>query len=183
MNAREIARDQAREGAFHFARRDYQESVRFFSDAIAKDPRIHLAYISRGAAYVKLDRLQDAQKDFEKAVELVPGDAKSHHFLGLAHLQRGDRESARREFDRAIELDPGYGVAYFSRGTTRSEMGDVDGGGKDMAFAARLGEANLQAFADDHNIWRTRYDKVLAELTGEREPDIAVKPDLTSWLD
>jgi len=183
MNARAMAQDKSREGAFHFARGDYLESVRFFSEAISEDPKIHMAYLSRGAAYVKLARIEDAEKDFERAIELEPEDAKSHHFLGLARLYRGDRESARKQFDRAIELNPRYGVAYFSRGTTRSEMGDVDGGGKDMAFAARLGEANLQAFADDHNIFRTRYDKVVAELTGEREADIAVKPDLTSWLD
>ncbi len=181
MNRVDRALDRAREGAFNFARGDFAGSIRHFGDAIEQDPGCHLAYVSRGAAYVKLARIEDAQRDFEKAVELKPRDAKSHHFLGLAHLHRGDRDAAERAFDRAIELNPRYGVAYFSRGTARSEKGDVDRGGKDMETAARLGEANLQNFADNHNIWRTKYDKVMAELDGERERDIAVKPDLTAW--
>jgi tetratricopeptide (TPR) repeat protein len=181
MNRHENAKDKTREGAFHFARGNFEDSIHYFSEAIKKDPKAHMAYLSRGAAYVKMERIDDAQRDFEKAVKLMPQDAKAHHFLGLAYLQKGDRESARREFDQAIELNPGYGVAYFSRGTTRSEMGDEDGGGEDMKTAARIGEANLQNFADNHNIWRTKYDKVLAELNGEREPDIAMKPDLTAW--
>jgi hypothetical protein len=64
-----------------------------------------------------------------------------------------------------------------------SELGDTDRAGKDMVMAARIGEAHLQGFADDHNIWRTKYDKMVAELSGEREPDMAVTPDLKSWLD
>jgi tetratricopeptide (TPR) repeat protein len=181
MNRYESAKDKTRDGAFHFAQGDFEESIRYFTSAIKKDPKSHMAVLSRGAAYVKEDRIDEARSDFERAVKLNPRDAKSHHFLGLTFLHHGDQESARREFDRAIELSPGYGIAYFSRGTVRSEMGDLDGGGNDMTTAARIGEANLQAFSDAHNIQRTKYDKVVAELSGEREADIAVKPDLTAW--
>lgn len=183
MTRHERAQDQAREGAFHLARGDFQGSLPRFSEAIRKDPGLHVAYLGRGTAYVKLNRMDDARQDFLRAVELKPQDARSHHLLGLAYLHKGDQAAAREAFDRAITLKPGYGVATFSRGTVRCEMGDPDGGGKDMETAARIGEANLQNFSDRHNIWRTRFDKVMAERNGEREPDIAVKPDLTAWGD
>lgn len=177
------AEDKMREGAFHFALGNYEESIRLFSLAVEKDPALASAYLSRGSAYVKTGDFPRAEQDFEKATELTPGDARVWHFRGLSHLAQGEREKAKADFDKALEIDDRYGIAYFSRGTTRSELGDLDGAGDDMVMAARIGEANLQGFADYHNIWRTKYDKMVAELTGEREPDIAMTPDLTSWWD
>jgi len=139
--------------------------------------------MGRGAAYAKMGRMEDAEADFSMAIESKPKDPRAYHFRGLVRLGRGDRKAAVEDFSIAIELNPRYGIAYFSRGTARSELGDVDGAGADMAMAARLGEANLQEFSDYHNIWRTQFDKVEAVLLKEREADIAVKPDLTSWLD
>ncbi len=175
--------DMFSQGANLFARKEYEESVRHFSKAIELDPGFKTAYMSRGAAWAKLGNTDKAMEDFEKVLELDPKDPRAYHFRGLAHLQKGDRERAKADFDKAIELDDRYGIAYFSRGTTLSELGDLDRAGKDMVMAARIGEAHLQGFADDHNIWRTKYDKMVAELTGEREADIAVTPDLRSWLD
>ena len=183
MNHNSPGYDMFAEGANLFARGEYVESVGHFTQAIESDPHFQTAYMSRGVAWAKAGNIEKAKEDFDKAIELDPNDPRAHHFRGLAHLHDGERQKAKAEFDRAIELDDRYGVAYFSRGTTLSELGDLERAGNDMVMAARIGEAHLQGFADDHNIWRTKYDKVMAELSGEREPDIAVTPDLRSWLD
>jgi tetratricopeptide (TPR) repeat protein len=183
MNHNSTGYDMFAQGANLFARGEYEESIHHFSKAIEADPAFQTAYMSRGAAWVKAGNIDKAKQDFDKAIELNPRDPRARHFRGLAYLHKGEREKAKEEFDKAIELDDRYGIAYFSRGTTLSELGDLDRAGNDMVMAARIGEAHLQGFADDHNIWRTKYDKMVAELSGEREPDIAVKPDLTSWLE
>ncbi|MEW6440968.1 MAG: tetratricopeptide repeat protein [bacterium] len=183
MKNKSSARDHMKEGAFHFALNQFEESVEHFSNAIEADPKHHMAFLSRGVAYAKMDRPDLAKADFDRAIELNPHDPRGYHFRGLTHLSRGNRGAAKSDFDKAIELNPRYGVAYFSRGTTLSEMGDADTAGRDMVMAARLGEANLQEFSDYYNIWRTQFDKTEAVLLKEREADIAVKPDLTSWLE
>jgi Flp pilus assembly protein TadD len=183
MNHNRPGYDMFAKGANLFARGEYEESICHFSEAIEADPDYQTAYMSRGAAWAKAGNMDKAMEDFEKVLEMNPNDPRAHHFRGLAHLKKGDREKAKKDFDKAIELDDRYGIAYFSRGTTLSEMGEVDRAGDDMVMAARIGEAHLQGFADDHNIWRTKYDKMVAELSGEREPDMAVTPDLKSWLD
>jgi len=175
--------DKIHEGTFCLARGEYEKSISHFSNAIDEDPDSYAAHLSRGVAYAKLGNMEHAGADFARAIELKPEDPRPYHLRGLTHLSRGDRETAKKDFDKAIELNPRYGIAYFSRGTTLSEMGDLDGAGNDMVTAARLGEANLQEFSDYHNIWRTMYDKVEAVLLGEREADIALKPDMTSWMD
>jgi tetratricopeptide (TPR) repeat protein len=183
MKTNSAGYDMFSQGANHFARGEYEESVYHFSKAIEADPHFHLAYMSRGAAWAKAGNIEKALEDFEKVLAMNPNDPRAYHFRGLAYLNKGDRERAKQDFDNSIELDDRYGIAYFSRGTTLSELGDMDRAGEDMKMAARIGEAHLQGFADDHNIWRTKYDKMVAELSGEREPDMAVTPDLRSFLD
>ena len=183
MNTNSPGYDMFSEGANLFARGKYGESICHFSKAIEADPHFQAAYMSRGAAWVKAGNIDKAMEDFQKVIEINPNDPRAYHFRGLAHLKKGEREKAKQNFDKAIELDDRYGIAHYSRGTTLSELGDLDRAGKDMVMAARIGEAHLQGFSDDHNIWRTKYDKMVAELSGEREPDIAVTPDLRSWLD
>lgn len=182
-HSKDRIQEEIYEGLFHYSLGELDKSAAHFSEAVRMDPTSHAARMGRGAAYAKMGRMEDAEADFSMAIESKPGDPRAYHFRGLVRLGKGDRERAVEDFTKAIELNPRYGIAYFSRGTVRSELGDLDGAGADMAMAARLGEANLQEFSDYHNIWRTQFDKVEAVLLKEREADIAVKPDLTSWLD
>jgi tetratricopeptide (TPR) repeat protein len=183
MNTQSSAKEIFDEGVYLVTKGEYDISISNFSKAIQLDPQFELAYMSRGVAYGKVGKVDEALVDFDKAVKLNPKNPRTYHFRGLAYMKRKDYEKAIHDFDRAIELNPRYGVAYCSRGTAKSELGDLDQAGKDMVMAARLGEANLQAFADDHNIWRTKYDKLEAEILGERERDWAATPDLKSWLE
>lgn len=182
-HSKDQIQEEIQDGLYFFALGELQKSVAHFSEALRIDPVSHAARMGRGAAYAKMGRMEDAEADFSVAIESKPRDPRAYHFRGLARLGRGDRQAAIEDFSIAIEINPRYGIAYYSRGTARSELGDLDGAGADMAMAARLGEANLQEFSDYHNIWRTQFDKVEAVLLKEREADIAVKPDLTSWLD
>jgi tetratricopeptide (TPR) repeat protein len=171
------------DGAHMFVKGEFEKSASHFASAIEHHPEFVLAYLSRGVVYAKMGKVDLALADFERAIEMEPENARAYHLRGLARLRLGEREKAVQDFDKAIELNPQYAVAYYSRGTTYSELGIEDRAGNDMLTAARLGEANLQGFADDHNIWRTKYHKVEAEVMGERERDWAVTPDLRSWLD
>ncbi len=182
-HSKDRIQEEIHEGLFHYSLGELQKSIAHYSEAIRMDPSSYAARMGRGAAYAKMGRMEDAEADFSMAVESRPRDPRAYHFRGLARLGRGDRQAAVEDFSQALELNPRYAIAYFSRGTARSELGDLEGAGADMAMAARLGEANLQEFSDFHNIWRTQFDKVEAVLLKEREADIAVKPDLTSWLD
>ena len=172
------------QGANLFARGEYEESICHFSKAIEADPHFKAAYMSRGAAWAKTGNTEKAMEDFRQGSRDAPERPAGLPFPWAWPTSRMVTVKKRsKDFDKAIELDDRYGIAYFSRGTTLSEMGDTDRAGDDMVMAARIGEAHLQGFADDHNIWRTKYDKMVAELSGEREPDMAVTPDLKSFLD
>ena len=183
MNKQWTSQDIFAEGALHFSRGDYSKSIAGFSKVIDIEPEHIEAYLSRGVSLSKLGDFDSAVSDFNKVIEFDPGHSKAHHFRGLVHMKRGDLEKAVEDFDKAIELNHNYAVAYYSRGAVYAELGNTEQAGEDMLMAARLGETRLQTFADDHNIWRTKFDKVQAEVMGERERDWAVGPDLHSLLE
>jgi tetratricopeptide (TPR) repeat protein len=183
MTTQTLTNEMFNEGALEFTRGNFDMSINHFAKAIEHDPKSFLAYLSRGVAYGKMGKFDMAIADFDRVIELHPNHARVYHLRGLVYLSKGEHQRAVEDFDRAIELNPSYGAAYYSRGTTHAELGNEDRAGKDMTMAARLGEANLQAFSDQHNVWRTKYDKVEAEVMGDRERDWGVNADLRSFLD
>ena len=183
MNDKKMAKDLFDKGVYSFTGGRCDMSISNFSSAIQLDPEFELAYLSRGVVYAKVEKLSLAIADFDKAIELNPQHARAYHLRGMAYLKLEDREKSIHDFDKAIELDSRYGVAYYSRGTAHSELGNMEQAGKDMVMAARLGEANLQAFVDQHNILRSKFHKLEAEVVGERERDWAVTPDLRSCFE
>lgn len=71
-------------------------------------PENKIARLSRASAYMKLDRLEEAQADFDRVIKSHPEYAKAYHLRGLAHEKSGDNQAALKDFDRAIDFDPEF---------------------------------------------------------------------------
>ena len=134
-----------------------------FTDVINHDPSSALAYLSRGAAYTRLERTDDSISDFTKAIELKPDYARAFHLRGLEFEKKGDSEKALRDFNRALELDPDYGAAYFSRAASHSKAGHEDLAKEDIEMVTMLTERNINEFANENNIWRSHQLKLEAD--------------------
>jgi TolA-binding protein len=65
-----------------------------------------------GMQAVKKNKLEDASKEFEKAVELYPGYAEAWFELGRIQVGRGQQETARQSFNSAIKGDPKFVGPY-----------------------------------------------------------------------
>ncbi|MGD9090828.1 MAG: tetratricopeptide repeat protein, partial [Desulfobacterales bacterium] len=77
-------------GMFSFMKGNYDQSIEHLSRAIENDPDHTLALMSRGSAYFRSGRLQDAISDFDRAIELRPNLARSYHLRGLAKERQGN---------------------------------------------------------------------------------------------
>jgi len=69
----------------------------------------------------------------------------------------GDDAAALKDFGKAIEIDSEYGAAYFSRATLLTKMGQEDSATEDMKMVAHLTNVNLESFANENNVWRSRH--------------------------
>ena len=72
-----------------FVGHNYGRSIDLLSQVIDLDPCFTLALKSRGAAYLKLDKVTEAIADMNAVIELAPENARAYHMRGLAFDKSG----------------------------------------------------------------------------------------------
>ncbi|MGB5617347.1 MAG: tetratricopeptide repeat protein [Desulfobacterales bacterium] len=132
-------------------------SIELLNKILDSDPTDKLVLLARGSAYLKSGKAENAIGDFSRAIEVDSGYAKAYHQRGLAQELAGDNDAALKDFDKAIEIDSEYGAAYFSRATLLTKMGQEDSATEDMKMVAHLTNVNLESFANENNVWRSRH--------------------------
>ena len=92
-----------------------QVNIESLSDVIAKNPNDANAYNTRGAAYARVGRYQNAIDDFTAAIRINPNYAAAYTNRALALRQTGKNDLALADFNKALQADPRYGPAYLGR--------------------------------------------------------------------
>ena len=146
---------------------DYDKSIDFLSQTLAGDPNHKLALISRGSAFLKIDRFTDAVNDFDRAIEIDSGYARAYHLRGVAKEKNGDNEGALEDFSSAISIEPEYGAAYFSRATLLTKMKKEDLAVEDIQMVQHLTNKNIETFANDNNVWRSQQLRLESMIESE----------------
>lgn len=154
------AKERLDQGIDAFVSNDIETSVARFSEALDADPEFQMAHVSRAAAYMRLERPEDALADLDRAIELAPDHARAYHLRGLAHVKLEDNEKALQDFDKAIELNPEYGPAFYSRSMIYDDMGMGNASFEDIQMYTHLTEKRIQEFSNENNIWRSEHLRV-----------------------
>jgi tetratricopeptide (TPR) repeat protein len=102
------------EGIVAYRKKNYAESIEYFSQVINFNPDNELAYLCRGSSYLMLEKIEESISDFNRAIALNPLYARAYHQRGLARELKDDIANAYRDFDRALEIDPEFTAAYQS---------------------------------------------------------------------
>jgi len=126
-------------GRFYWNKRtgsDAHRAIKYFDQAIEKDPSYALAYAGLASAYVILpqyalvppkEAMPKAEAAANKALELDATLAEARAVLGLIRYDfELDWVGAEREFKRAIELDPSYPTAHHWYSNLLRELGRFD---------------------------------------------------------
>jgi tetratricopeptide (TPR) repeat protein len=131
-------------------------SIDLLDEILTVDPEDRLAWLARGSVYLKMGNTENAIGDFSKAIEINSNNPKAHHLRGLAREMAGENDQALADFGKAIDIDPEYGAAYYSRATLLTKMGREDDAAEDMKTVTHLTNLNIENFANENNIWRSR---------------------------
>jgi tetratricopeptide (TPR) repeat protein len=103
--------------------------------------------LARARRLVELGRFQEAEADYNKAIELAPEDSKMLTARADFHAQRGDIERAAADFGAAFELASRVGDENYVRGLqVGRELANHD------AVLTRVAELR----PDDYRIWLGR---------------------------
>jgi len=96
------------------------------------------AYNNRGISLHSAGRFGEALADFDTAIALDPGYAKTYTSRGWTYLALGKFDRAIQDFDRSIQLDPAFYLAYADRGIALGESGRFEEAVDDFTTAIIL---------------------------------------------
>lgn len=122
----------------------YEDAIRAFTQVIQikRDYTVvAVVYTNRGLAYYNKGQYDQAIKDYNKAIEIDPGNAVAYINRGFAYRNKGQYDQAIKDYTKAIEIDPGNADAYYNRGFTYlMNLGDKIMGCADWKKACELGQ-------------------------------------------
>ena len=105
---------------------EYSSALRSLQKAVTTNPQNALAHDALGMAYSYLDRGEEAEKEYQSALQL---GTKYHRWFdhvtsGNLLLARGKYPSAQIEYQQATQLQKNRAAAYFGLGATYHALGD-----------------------------------------------------------
>ncbi len=156
MSYHDSARNKFEEGMAEFVNHNYGQSIEHLSRAIELDPAFKIAFKSRGAAYLRLNKTEEAIADFNAVVDMDPANARAFHLRGLAYEKTGDNDKALDDFNRALALKADYGAVYYSRANLNNKMGRTEQAAQDLRMVTHLTEVNIESFSNANNVWHSQ---------------------------
>lgn len=111
-----IAKEQ---GNAAFKSGDYPAAIGHYTSAILADPDDSTFPLNRAAAYLKLGKNEDAERDCTTVLKLSRNNVKALFRRGQARMGFGCLDKARADFVRASELEP-------SNQSVKQELLEVD---------------------------------------------------------
>ena len=130
-------------------KKNFDEAIRKYDEAIRLDPSYALAYYGRGRAYLGKERFDEALADFNEAIRLNANYVKAYVGRGDVYWQKRDLARALVDYNRAIELDPNLSDAYTKRGKVLTEQNSLDKAVIDYNHAIELSPSDSTPY-----LWR-----------------------------
>lgn len=120
-------------------------------------------YCKRAEAYQEMERDDDALKDFERAVELLPDEVDPYLGLGCFYVHRKkDYNKSIEYFLKAAKVKPTLGIIYSNIANSYAAMGDYDKANEYYKIADDCGAESAEWF----------YNKALSiKHSGEPDPN------------
>ena len=131
-------------------------ALQYCQKAYGENPDLADVYYWRGGSYVLLNRLDEAIRDYNKFISMVPNEPLAYKNRAVAYRSKGDFQSALQDANQAIEQDPKLYEAWVVRSLVHYSLG-----------------RNQQAWADINTA---------ISLAPEKEPAYTSRGFLYNWV-
>ena len=110
--------------------------------AVKAYPHYEVTYHNLGNVYLALDKVQEAEDVFRKAIEIKPTYVEAMNDLAsLLVVHRGRKDEAEKLYRRAIEINPKYAYSHVNLGNLL--MGNGQFTEAEIEFKTALGSKGL----------------------------------------
>ena len=117
--------------------------------ALALDPNLAEAHVSRGVALAAAQRYQEARSEFEHAIALNLDSFEAHYFYARSSFAHGDVERAGALFERAAEIRPDDYQSACMLAQTYRALGRLQNADSTARRAVELAERELTRHPED----------------------------------
>ena len=118
---------------------NFQQAATHFSEALAIYPEYLAARNDLGAQFLKLKRIDDAEKQFEMVLRDDPKNFNAKFNMGLVHVERRQYPEALSLLNYAVAIDSSRPVARLWIGIVKLELGDVESAEAELTRALIMG--------------------------------------------
>jgi tetratricopeptide (TPR) repeat protein len=109
------------------------EAAEAFNQALKLDPDLAEAYFRLGLAYEALNKQEEADAEYKKAIasfkkyfETNPDDAEAHYMLGQTYAGLRQYSEAVREYRQAVKLKKDDADIYYDLGEALAKLAQYD---------------------------------------------------------
>jgi tetratricopeptide (TPR) repeat protein len=125
-------------GGIYLSRGDAGEALKAFTSALMVWD-VPVVRANLAVAYLQLDRLDEAERELRRALEMDPKMADAWTNLGSLLLRRESFEESARASRQALELNPGFAMAANNLALALLALERVDEAREQAASAKQLG--------------------------------------------
>src|SRR5215470_1596737 len=101
-------------GSRMLAKGDAANSIEYLQQAVSQYPEHYKAYYDLGVAYFRLGQIAEAERAFQKSIDITGGNFAPPQFgLGALLCQRQEFVQAATILQRAVDLDPASAVGKY----------------------------------------------------------------------
>ena len=129
----------------------WEESIAKWDELILMLPDNHLkqvAYGQRGLAKYNIGDHAGAIADYDRALEIFPGNTTARNNRGMAKRSMGDYVGAIADYDQVLEKSPRDADAYYNRGIAKYSMSDYAGAIADYSQALNINPQYAEAYSN-----------------------------------
>ncbi len=135
--------DKAKED---FNQGKFEDTLLTLNDLLNRD-EFHLeAVLMRGVVLRKLSNYNEALKDFDKLINLVPNDANVFSERGVTYLHMKYMDASLEDMNTAVSLEPNNPYRYSCRAYVKDKMQDDEGARSDYEKAIELDPSDEIAY-------------------------------------
>jgi Flp pilus assembly protein TadD len=139
------AKRQYQLGLKSVSKGDFMQAAARFEEALSLYPEYLAARNDLGAQFLKLKRLDEAEKQFRTVLARDPRNFNAVFNLGLVRVERHDYAGAISQLNQAIATDGSRPVARLWLGFALLETGDLPNAERELVKAVVMGGAECAA--------------------------------------
>lgn len=108
-------------GEAYDRKRMYEESLKYYNRQIELDDNDYY-YINRGWCFLRLNRFDEAMKDFKMASEIDPQNGYAYNGMAYTYKEQCEYDKAIEFFQKVLEINSNFGYAYRYMGQCYEEL-------------------------------------------------------------